>query len=149
MYVYLWLYVHTYLHTSLYACMYVWMWRYIHVCMHFRVHADKYVITFGWSSILRSVLLRSLSPSVRRRGNAVHPVLHVTHISLIHYNDVTMSAMASQIASLRIVYSTVYSGTDWRKHQSSASLAFVTGIHRWPHKRPVMREMFPFHDAIM
>ena len=41
-----------------------------------------------------------------------------------------MGAMASQITSLTIVYSTVYSGADQRKHQSSASLAFVTGIHR-------------------
>ena len=57
-----------------------------------------------------------------------------------HYNDVIMSAMASQITSLTIVYSTVYPGADQRKHQSSASLAFVRGIHRWPvnspHKRP-------------
>ena len=43
-----------------------------------------------------------------------------------------MGAMASQITSLTIVYSTVYSGGDKRKHQSSASLAFVTGIHRGP-----------------
>ena len=44
-----------------------------------------------------------------------------------------MSPMASQITSLGIVYSTVYSGADQRKHQSSASLAFVWGIHwdRW------------------
>ena len=48
----------------------------------------------------------------------------------IHYNDVIMSAMASQITSLTIVYSTVYSGVDQRKHQSSASLPFVQGIHR-------------------
>ena len=39
-------------------------------------------------------------------------------------------AMASQITSLAIVYSTVYSGADERKHQSSASLSFVQGIHR-------------------
>ena len=68
-------------------------------------------------------------------------------------NDVIMSAMASQITSLTIVYSTVYSGSDERKHQSSASLAFVRGIHRWPmnspHKGPVTRKMFPFDDAIM
>ena len=38
-----------------------------------------------------------------------------------------MSTMASQITSLMIVYSTVYSGADQRKHQSSASLALVTG----------------------
>ena len=51
------------------------------------------------------------------------------------------------------VYSTVYSGMDERKHQSSASLAFVQGIHWWPvnspHKWPVKRKMFPFDDVIM
>ena len=64
-----------------------------------------------------------------------------------------MSAMASQITSLTIVHSTVYSGADQRKHQSSASLAFVRGNHRGPvnspHKGPVTRKMFPFDDAIM
>ena len=63
------------------------------------------------------------------------------------------SAMASQITSLTFVYSTVYSGADQRKHQSSASLAFVWGIHRRPmnspHKWPVTRKMFPFDDVIM
>ena len=49
-----------------------------------------------------------------------------------HYDDVIMSAMASQITSLTNVYSTVNSGVDQRKHQSCASLAFVRGIHRWP-----------------
>ena len=70
-----------------------------------------------------------------------------------HYDDVTMSLMASQITSLTIVYSTVYSGGDQRKPQSSASLAFVRGIHRGPvnspHKWPVTRKMFPFDDVIM
>ena len=42
-----------------------------------------------------------------------------------HYSDVIMSAVASQITSLTIVYSIVHSGADQRKHQSSASLAFV------------------------
>ena len=64
-----------------------------------------------------------------------------------------MGAIASPITSLTIVYSTDYSGVDQRKHQSSASLAFVRGIHRGPvnspHKRPVTRKMFPFDDAIM
>ena len=48
----------------------------------------------------------------------------------LHYNDVIMTTMASQITSLTVVYSTVYSDADQRKHQSSASLAFVWGIHR-------------------
>ena len=64
-----------------------------------------------------------------------------------------MSTMASQITSLTIVYSTVYSGAGQRKHQSFASLAFVRGIHRWPvnfpHKGPVAWKMFPFDDVIM
>ena len=47
-----------------------------------------------------------------------------------HYNDVIMITIASQITSLTVVYSTVYSNADQRKHQSSASLAFVWGIHR-------------------
>ena len=47
-----------------------------------------------------------------------------------HYDDVIMTTMASQITSLTIVYSTVYSDADQRKHQSSASLAFVRGFHR-------------------
>ena len=61
--------------------------------------------------------------------------------------------IASQITSLTIVYSTVYSGAHQRKHQSSASLAFMRGIHRWPvnspHKWPVTRKIFPFDDVIM
>ena len=64
-----------------------------------------------------------------------------------------MSAMASQITGVTIVCSTVCSSADQRKHQSSASLAFVRGIHRSPvnspHKGPVMRKMFPFNDVIM
>ena len=70
-----------------------------------------------------------------------------------HYSDVIMGAMAHQITSLTIVYSTIYSGADQRKHQSSASLAFVRGIHRWqvnsPHKGPVTRKMSPLDDVIM
>ena len=49
----------------------------------------------------------------------------------IHYNDVIMGAMTSQITSLTIVYSTIYSGAGQRKHQRSPSLVFVQGIHRW------------------
>ena len=60
-----------------------------------------------------------------------------------------MSAMVPLITSLTIVYLTVYSGAD----QSSASVAFVRGIRRWPvnspHRGPVTREMSPFDDVIM
>ena len=71
----------------------------------------------------------------------------------VHYDDVIVGTMASQITSLTIIYSTVYSGTYQRKHQNSPSPAFVRGIHRWPvnssHKWPVTRKMFPFDDVIM
>ena len=71
----------------------------------------------------------------------------------INYNDVIMGAKMSQITSLTIDYSTVYSGADQRKHESFASLAFVRGIHRGPvnspHKGPVTRKVFPFDDVII
>ena len=64
-----------------------------------------------------------------------------------------MGPIASQITSITMVYSIVYSDADQRKHQSSASLAFVRWIHRGPvyspHKWPVTRKMFPFDDVIM
>ena len=80
--------------------------------------------------------------------------------------DVIMSAIASQIIDVSIVYSTVCSCAGQRKHQNSASLAFVRGIPRWwdtglcvrrinrwqvdsPHKGPVTRKMFPFDDVFM
>ena len=72
---------------------------------------------------------------------------------LVHHSDIMIGVIASQITSLMIVYSTIYSGADQGKHQSSASLVFVWGIHRGPgnsrHKRPVTRKMFPFDNVIM
>ena len=69
-----------------------------------------------------------------------------------HYNDVIMEAIASQITSLSIVYSTVCSGTD-KKRQSSPSLAFVSEIHRWqvnsPHNGPVTLKMLPFDNVVI
>ena len=76
-----------------------------------------------------------------------------TELQSKHYSDVITGAIASKITSLAIVYSTVFSDADQRKHQSSVSLAFVWGIHRWPvnspHKWPVTRKMFPFDGVIM
>ena len=73
--------------------------------------------------------------------------LHIKFHS--HYGDAIMSPMASQTTSLTIVSSNVYAGAN----QSSMSLAFVQGIHRWPvnspHKEPVTQKMFPFDDIIM
>ena len=70
-----------------------------------------------------------------------------------HYSDVIMGAMVSEITSLTVVCSNVYTIADKGKHQSSASLAFVRGSNRWPvnspHKWPVTQKMFPFDDVIM
>ena len=86
------------------------------------------------------------------------------HKGPVHYRDVKIGAIASQITSLTIDCSTVYSCADQRKYQSTASLVFVRGIHRWPvnslHKWPVTRKCFhlmtsswtrkmlPFDDVI-
>ena len=79
-------------------------------------------------------------------------VLFITQWAL-HYGDVVMGVVASQITRITIVYSAVHSGADQRKHQRSTSLVFVRGIHRWPvnspHKWPETRKMFPFDDVIM
>ena len=80
------------------------------------------------------------------------PLADAVVIKIIHYNDVIIGAMVSRITNLTIVYSTVYSGADQRKHQSSALLAFMRGIHlrpvNSPHKWPLTRKMFPFDDVI-
>ena len=77
-------------------------------------------------------------------------------LGIIRVSFITLQwrhTMASQIISITIVYSIVYLGADQRKHQSSASLDLVRGIHRWsvnsPHKRLLMWKMFPFDDVIM
>ena len=76
--------------------------------------------------------------------------LKLCNVCVVHYGDVIMGT--SQITILTIVYSTVYSGADQRKYQSSASLVFVRGIHRGPvnspHKWPATWKMFPFDDVI-
>ena len=81
------------------------------------------------------------------------PLFFFNKKTIKYYNDVIMGAIASQITSLATVYSTVYSGAYQRKLQSSASLAFLLGIHRGrvnsPHKWPVTRKLFPFYDVIM
>ena len=70
-----------------------------------------------------------------------------------HYSDLTMSTMTSQITSISTVCSVICSGKLQRKHQSSASLAFLRGINQWlvdsPNGGPVTRKMFPLDDVIM
>ena len=81
-----------------------------------------------------------------------NPSSQVLYASVNHFSTWRHNGrLASQITSLTIVYSTVYSDADQRKHQSSASLAFVRGIHRGPvispHKWPVTRSIWRRHHA--
>ena len=95
-------------------------------------------VVIGWVMIGAYILIK------RKTFNVT-----ICSYLICHYDDVIMGAMASQITSLTIVYSTVYSGAD----QSPASLAFVWGIRRGPvnspHKKPVTRKMLPFDDVIV
>ena len=98
----------------------------------------------------------SLSLSRKSKNITAIVCMYVLCVCVFVYNhhiDVIMTTMASQITSLTVVYSAVYSDADQRKHQSSVSLAFVWGIHRGlvnsPHKGPVTRKMFPFDDVII
>ena len=87
------------------------------------------------------------------RKPEISSFLRPTECCYLHYSDIMMSATASQITGVSIVCSAVRWGADQRKHQRSASLAFVRTIHQWPvdspHKSPVTRKMFPFYDVIM
>ena len=111
--------------------------------LRFRKSASKksYVILYNLAKTCASLFSQVLLP--RFPFDNLHE----------HYNDVIMGVIASQFTSLTIVFLTVYLDTDQRKHQSSASLTFVRGIHRRPvnspHKWPVTRKMFPFDDVIM
>ena len=64
-----------------------------------------------------------------------------------------MSAMASEITSLTIVYSTTYSRRRSKKTSKLRVTGLVRRIHWWlvnsPHKGPVTRKMFPIDDVIM
>ena len=116
-------------------------------------HNELY-IREGWDCISESNRPKSTHPfGCQHNAFFVTPFFWWLKDVLVTLRWRHMGAMASQITSLAIVYSTVYSDPDQRKHQSSASLAFVRGIHRGPvnspHKWPVTRKMFPFHDVIM
>ena len=115
-----------------------WYAFWVMLCMWCNLDIAGSVVNYGSP---KQVIYHSL-PLGRRYVDAI----------ITHYNNVIMGAIASHITSLTIVYSIVYSEADQRKHQSSASLFFVRGIHRGqvnsPHKWPVTRKMFPFDDVI-
>ena len=118
------------------------------------IEAKKYNSYFNSQNIIIYIyIMMPLWVEIEITCTIVRWKQSTNHRPIIHYDDVIMGAIASQITSLTIVYASVYSGADQSKHQSSASLAFVWGIHRGPvnspHKWPVTRKMFPFDDVIM
>ena len=131
---------HTYIYIYIYH-----MYTYMHIHTY---HANFDMVGKRMLNANNSLLLLFHN----RCGN-ITMANTASHNSQHHYDDVIMTMLASQITSLTVVYSIVYSGVNQRKHQSSASLAFVREIHRgpvnFPHKWPVTRKMFPFDDVIM
>ena len=135
------------------------VWRVTYICVH--VTQAQFLPTSS----------KHVSPGMRFLGLGIGGLSHQSCMSLhigtnnivggsinivdhySHYNDVIMSAMAFQITGISIACSTVCAGTDQRKPQSLASLAFARGIHRWSvdsaHNGPVTRKMFPFDAVIM
>ena len=103
-----------------------------------------YIISFHMFSSTRNVFMNN-----HRYGQDDY----WTSRSDMYCSDVIRSTITPQITGISIIYSTVCLGTYQRKHESSASLALVRGIHRWPvnlsRKRSVARKLFPFDDVIM
>ena len=135
--------------------------KYAHGSCSIVYHFGSLLLTLSKSPRVASLELKQSydCPDVREATLKTMNKINIQQESIVlfhnafHYNDVIMSAIASKITSLTIVYSTVYPDAGQRKHQSPASLAFVWGIHRGPvnspHKWPVTRKMFPFDDVIM
>ena len=116
--------------------------------------SEQYQISLRNTFVLRFDILESYISKIVRFHRYLEPnAFTMGNLNMnkwwkpaIHYNDVIMGAIAPQITSLMVLYSTVYSDADQRKHQSSASLAFVRGIQRGSvnslHKWPVTRNFF-------
>ena len=92
-------------------------------------------VPYKWFFILCSCLSKIVNATKTMRVDKKQKWMVVNIAS--HYIDVIMTTMASQISSLTVVYSIVYSGAGQRKHQSSALLAFVelTGTGEFPAQR--------------
>ena len=84
---------------------------------------------------------------ISNTGGVPSPLRFNTYLSTLQWRH--YGTMASQVTSLTIVHSTVYSGADQRKYKISASLAFVRWPVNSPHRGPVTWKMFPFDDVIM
>ena len=121
--------------------------RYRILVFRIRRWRDHLIFNMGIPVLVRRHLYIETAPWFL--GKKIMKVIFMSYICKV----VQMGTIASQITTLAIIYSIAYSSADPRKHQSSASLAFVQGIHRGPvnspHKWPVTRKMIPFDDVIM
>ena len=93
----------------------------------------KMAILYFYKRRIKYVNARNMeSCSQGALWNILDAYRKMEHLKLCpkHYNDFIMGVIASQITSLMIVYSIVYSGADQRKNKCFASLTFVRGIHR-------------------
>ena len=120
----------------------------IHVIAFFLYHSPTLIcarLYVNWHNLSHTNGIMS--------NQGVRKIDTMSTCQVMHYSDVIMSVVVSLIAGDSIVYSTICSGADQRKHQSSTSLAFVREIHRLPmnspHKGPVTLQMFLFDDVIM
>ena len=111
-------------------------------------HHDVLVCTTRHLEQKSNAVKRPHNTIIFIRTSNTHQALHS-----LYYSDVIMSATASKFTGVSMVCSTYSSAANQRKHQSSASLAFVRGIHPWPvnspHKGTATRKMFLFDDVIM
>ena len=100
----------------------------------------------------RRVFERGFIPIPIRWLSLPHPFQELS-LTNLHYNDVIMTTIASQITSLAVVYSTVYSDADKKKPSKLHVTGLCVGNSPWPvnspHKGPVTRKMFPIDDVIM
>ena len=107
-------------------------------------------VDFKHFTSIKKLIFYLCSVDSKRLHSVIYCCAQTNHAD--NYSDVIMGTMASQITSLTIVYSRFIQRAYQRKHQSSASLAFVRGIHRWPMNSPHKgsnQKMFPFDDVIM
>ena len=132
----------------------IWIWRFYTLFSVMKIWKSQLYL---FSGLIRqkNVTLSIVSFVLYGDINYV-PVEEIAYhymANIFHYSDVMMGAMAPEIMSITIVYSTIYSGADQGKYEWSASLAFVRGFYWWPlnspHKWPVTRKMFPFDDVII
>ena len=147
-------YIIRHIHTVCILLCFILVWQKLILSISTRVISNQNCVQMLCDTLHNSFMVEDLCARSGYQGPQLHPTDTVgcNYLSL-HYDDVMMGTKASQITSLMIVYSIVYSDADQGKHQSSASLTFVRGIHRGtvnsPHKWSVTRKILPFDDVIM